>query len=91
MTSYFDFQPATKTFEYLMAGMPVIATKTYENKQVITPLNGVLINDNADSFAQGITTIFHDIESFDEKTIRQTVQNYDWAKIVNSMKENILQ
>ena len=91
MTSYYDYQPATKTFEYLMAGMPVIATKTYENKQVITPLNGVLINDNAVSFAQGITTIFHDIESFDEKIIRQTVQNYDWAKIVNSMKDNILQ
>ena len=30
-TPYYDVQPPTKTFEYLLAGMPVIATATSEN------------------------------------------------------------
>lgn len=91
MTSYYEYQPATKTFEYLMAGMPVIATKTFENKQVVNNLNGVLISDNAESVAEGIAKIYNCMGSFDEKIIRQSVQNYDWAKIVESMKDTILQ
>ncbi|HEY3369692.1 MAG TPA: glycosyltransferase [Prolixibacteraceae bacterium] len=91
MTSYYEYQPATKTFEYLMAGMPVIATKTYANKQIVNHLNGILINDNAESFAEGITKIYTCLGSFDEKTIRLTVQNYNWAVIINSMKDTIIQ
>lgn len=90
LTAYYEFQPATKTYEYLMAGMPVIATKTYENSKVINHINGVLISDNAKSFAEGIEKMYNHSNLFDENEIRFSVQNYTWSLIVNSMKDSIL-
>ena len=53
ITSYYNHQPATKMFEYLFAGMPVVATGTAENRVIINPSNGVLIEDSADGFDSG--------------------------------------
>lgn len=90
ITSYYEFQPATKTYEYLMAGMPVIATNTYENRQVVTQINGVLIQDSPESFAIGVADVFKKLNSFEEAKIRKTVENYEWSKIVQTMKNTIL-
>ena len=90
MTPYYEFQPATKTFEYLMAGMPVIATKTYENKQVVNQQNGVLIKDTPESFAKGIEQMFNQHSFFIENTIRQSVEGYEWSKIIQNMKRALL-
>jgi hypothetical protein len=46
-TDYFDCQPVTKTFDYLLSGMPVIATNTFENKKIINSLNGICITDES--------------------------------------------
>jgi glycosyltransferase involved in cell wall biosynthesis len=90
ITSYFEFQPPTKTFEYLMAGMPVIATQTYENMQVISENNGVLIKDTPESFAEGIRILYNNISSFNEIIIRKSVENYQWSEIIQKMKAMIL-
>lgn len=90
MTPYYNFQPATKTYEYLMAGMPVIATKTHENKSIINHENGILINDSPESFASGIAEIYNNIYSFDENFLRKSVENYNWSRIVRNMKETML-
>lgn len=90
ITPYYEFQPATKTFEYLMAGMPVIATKTYENKLVINQDNGVLISDNPESFAMGINNIYCNLSTFDEDVIRKSVENHKWSSIIKKMEEEII-
>ncbi len=90
ITPYYEFQPATKTFEYLMAGMPVIATQTYENKEVINQTNGVLISDNPQSFANGISQIYNTMDIFDKKKIKQSVEKHEWCTIIQKMKEEIL-
>ena len=54
MTEYYDKQPVTKTYEYLLSGLPAIATATYEHKVIINGSNGVLIDDNPESFAIGL-------------------------------------
>lgn len=87
---YYEFQPATKTFEYLMSGMPVIATQTYENKQIINELNGILINDSPISFANGIHKLYNSIHTFDKNEIKKSVKNYEWERIVDAMKKTIL-
>lgn len=89
-TPYYEYQPATKTYEYLMAGMPVIATKTFENLQVINQQNGLLIEDSPESFASGIAEIYNDKFSFKEELLRKSVENYNWNRIIQSMRETIL-
>jgi len=89
ITPYFEYQPVTKTFEYLMAGMPVIATKTFENKQVVNQLNGILIEDTPESFAKGINEMYNQLYSFDENSLRESVKNYEWGQIIQNMKKTI--
>lgn len=90
ITPYYEYQPATKTFEYLMVGMPVIATQTFENAKIINQNNGVLINDNATSFANGINHIYNSLDFYDEQKIKKTVEAYEWSRIIQKMKEEIL-
>lgn len=46
MVKMFDLQPPTKTFEYLMNGLPVVATRTRANECVVSAANGYLVNDS---------------------------------------------
>jgi glycosyltransferase involved in cell wall biosynthesis len=86
----YDCQPATKTIEYLMAGMPVIATNTYENSLMINNYNGVLINDTPEDFCSGLVNIFNQRNSFNSFNIRKSVEVYTWGNIVNTKLKPIL-
>lgn len=90
MTPYYEYQPATKTFEYLMAGMPVIATGTYENRKVINDINGFVINDDPESFASGLEHIYERQNSYDANKIRESVADYEWEAIISRLKKDIL-
>lgn len=82
ITKYFDNQPPTKTFEYLQAGMPVIATNTKENRKVINKNNGVLVQDNYLEFSKKLSFIIENFTSYNSFVIRQTVEKNTWKKIV---------
>jgi len=90
VTNYYNYQPATKTFEYLMAGMPVIATSTYENKRIINEQNGFNIDDTPEDFANCISNLQHCISKYDEESIRSTVSEYKWEDIVLRMKNEFI-
>jgi glycosyltransferase involved in cell wall biosynthesis len=89
VTPWYEYQPATKTFEYLMAGMPVIATGTFENKKIINEQNGIIITDNPASFANCIELLYDRIDDFDENLIRESVAENNWVTIVSKLKEFI--
>jgi glycosyltransferase involved in cell wall biosynthesis len=83
-TPWYDCQPTTKLFEYMLAGMPVIATNTYENRLIVNTTNGVLINDTPEDFCKGLTNLFTALNSFKSSEIRQSVEAYTWEKIVKT-------
>src|ERR1035437_334192 len=89
VTPWFEYQPPTKTFEYLMAGMPVIATGTYENKKIINDQNGLIIADNPASFANCIELLYDRIDDFSDSIIRESVVEYKWETIISKLKEFI--
>jgi glycosyltransferase involved in cell wall biosynthesis len=89
ITEYYNFQPATKTFEYLLAGLPVIATSTYENEKIINSFNGILIKDNPASFCQGLLSLKNQMKSFDSNEIKLALQDFTWKKIVNNLDKYI--
>jgi glycosyltransferase involved in cell wall biosynthesis len=84
---HYQVQPATKIFEYLLAGMVVIATQTYENTRVINDSNGVLTDDSAEGFAAGLEKLMKKRMSFMSPAIRDGIGEYAWHRIV---AENLL-
>lgn len=85
LTPYYDVQPVTKTFEYLLSGMPVLATATSENKLVINQANGVLTDDTPDGVSKGLSKIYDRRMSYDSDMIRQGSMKYCWGNIVSSL------
>lgn len=90
MTDYYDFQPPTKTFEYIMSGLPCIATKTSENIKVITTENGVLCDDNPESFTNALEKMTLTKSNFNSKLIRESLVDYSWENIVKNTLKPIL-
>lgn len=85
VTPYYDFQPVTKTFEYAMSGLYVIATNTYENRQAIDERNGILIDDSSESFAEALKCIYERRGNFNEQVIRNSLLEYRWDIIENKI------
>ncbi|MEA3499544.1 MAG: glycosyltransferase [Candidatus Marinimicrobia bacterium] len=86
-TEFFDVQPPTKTFEYLLSGMPVVATNTLENVKVINSKNGVLIDDNSEGFYKGLIELNKSRKKYNSSTITKSVEQYKWESIVNNFKK----
>lgn len=82
ITEYFNFQPPTKTFEYLLSGIPCLATNTFENAQIINNTNGMLIRDNPESFSQGLYEIINYNENYNYDEIINSVKDYTWENII---------
>ncbi|MGV8984101.1 glycosyltransferase [Clostridium sp.] len=82
ITKYFNFQPPTKTFEYLLAGLPCLATNTFENAQIVKEVNGVIIKDNPEDFCHGLYKIINNYENYNSCEIVKSVEDYTWENIV---------
>ena len=88
MTSWYEHQPVTKTYEYLLAGLPVIATKTYENRIVLhDEYLSELINDNEDEFSEAIENLNNKLILAGEdlcKDLSKKYNKYTWDNIVSN-------
>jgi len=80
----YDCQPPTKTFEYLLAGLPVIATNTSENAAVITADNGLLIEDTPAAFYEALQRLRNNSGSYSSDRIRTEALKYSWKTIVRA-------
>lgn len=89
---YFEYQPPTKTFEYLLSGIPVIATKTSANKQIVyDDPECILINDTVEDFEMALNLMSKNIESIDYEKIVSRYLEHTWANIVfNILKPYLL-
>ena len=89
MTEYYEHQPATKTFEYILSGLFTLATATYSNREIITKENGILMEDTPESFAKAILEIYSRKDTIDGKVISSTLQEYKWKNLVNNQMKPI--
>lgn len=90
ITEYYEHQPPTKTYEYILSGLKCIATETYENQLVINDINGQLCFDNPKSFALALEKIYHDFDSSDSVSIAKTLENHTWQNIVSKKLQPLL-
>ena len=85
INDFFNVQPPTKTFEYILSGMFTIATNTYENNKIINSKNGILINDNSESFYNALKHIYYNQKKFNSEDIRNTLFKYTWKNIATNI------
>lgn len=90
ITDYYNNQPPTKTFEYILSGLYTIATATDANREVITSDNGILIQDTPEDFARALETIYQKKGTLNERRIRNSLDNYQWKNIVDKYLKPIL-
>ena len=84
---YFDNQPPTKTFEYLLSGMAVLATNTKENKKVMTDQCGVVVGDSVNDVYSGLIQIYHNRFLYNSENIQKAALKYSWEAIVKKKLE----
>jgi len=84
ITPYYQYQPPTKTFEYLISGLPVIATATHANKEIVTSAVSELTDDNADSFCAALVKMNARKNDFDSDQIRKEYEKYTWENVVKN-------
>lgn len=90
ITPYYDNQPPTKTYEYLLSGLICIATSTKENGKIVNEQNGLLIKDNSMDFFRGLENVYVNRLNFKTETIIASVRDCTWEKIVNNKLKQIL-
>lgn len=90
ITSYYNVQPPTKTFEYALSGLFTIATATDENKKVVSPTNGILIEDNAQAFCNALEWLDENRSNLREIEIRQSLVEYRWDLLIKKYMLPIL-
>lgn len=90
ITDYYQYQPPTKTYEYINSGMACVATNTFENQKIINSQNGVLCNDSPESFALSIEYISQNLNFYNSKTIKNTLLNNNWFTIVDQSLKPVL-
>lgn len=90
VTYGYTCQPTTKLYEYLLAGMPVIATNTLENKLAMTSEVGVLIDDKPEDYAQGLEALWEQRDTYNSGNIINLYRESTWKNIVKHNLEPYL-
>lgn len=81
MVPKFDDQQPTKTYDYLVNGLPVIGTATRENRAVLHPDNSVLIDDDEDSIFAGLQVAWRKKDHFQMIDLVQNHARFRWEEV----------
>jgi hypothetical protein len=82
---YFMTQPVTKTCEYLLNGMPVIATSLKEHQLLINSENGVVIEDDITDITYGFKFIFENRHNYSSDKIQLQSVSLSWEYIIDQI------
>lgn len=90
ITDYYNVQPPTKTFEYILSGLYTIATKTTENSAIVNADCGYLIEDTEKDFVNALVYIWNNKALIDSIKIKSALLEYQWGKLVERYMTEIL-
>lgn len=83
LTDYYDCQPPTKTYEYLLGSMIVLATPTTENIKVVNDTNGCISKtDTPQDIAIALQKIYEKRKKYNAHDIYVDSLKYAWEEIV---------
>ncbi|WP_122055919.1 glycosyltransferase family 4 protein [Vibrio sp. Evd11] len=82
-TDFYNLQPVTKTIEYILSGLPVLATDVFYNRKIINDSNGFLTGDNVEELLISMTEIVRIYDEFDPEIIQKNGLVYSWSKVIH--------
>lgn len=84
VTNYYQNQPATKLYEYLLSGMVAISTDTKANIESMNSRNGMLIHDTKEDVCEGLYALYMNRSQYNSIDIVSDAQKYHWKNIVDT-------
>ncbi|MDD5190130.1 MAG: glycosyltransferase [Dehalococcoidales bacterium] len=76
--------------ESLACGTPVVANNVGDMKNIIKPVNGMLLEDNTPALlAGGLRKVLQNPTFYDTAVIRESVIKYDWSHIAAQINREI--
>lgn len=83
VTCYYNHQPPTKTYEYVLSGLYTIATATAANRLLINENNGYIIGDSSTDFTLALEHYFKINNEISEEKIRDSLSFALWHNVVD--------
>lgn len=80
---FFYNQPPTKTYEYLMSGMAVMATPNSLNHILLDKSNGVIFEDTVEGCVWGLKKLYNSLSLYNSDSIVDNPNLYTWKKVVD--------
>jgi glycosyltransferase involved in cell wall biosynthesis len=93
LTPFNDVQPNTKTYEYLINGVPVIATSTKDNVKLLTQTDvpcGIVIGDNADEFERAVAQMINSKDIYNKQAIAEKFSEFEWDNLFRQYLDPVL-
>jgi len=82
ITPYFDCQPPTKVYEYLLSGLAVLATNTKEMKNILEHTSAIMCDDTADSFCCALRDLESQRGLLISESLRESAVENTWSNII---------
>ena len=93
LTPFNDVQPNTKTYEYLINGIPVIATSTKDNVKLLTTSGipcGIVIGDNPKEFERAVGEVLENRSLYDKRAISEKFSEFEWDNLFRTYLDKVL-
>lgn len=89
-TPYYDCQPSTKLFEFLLSGIPVLASSTSENIKIVKGGMGLTYeSDSCISFSKSLGEAINKLINLELNVDCCKVEEFSWEKISFGLKNHI--
>jgi glycosyltransferase involved in cell wall biosynthesis len=93
LTMPYPLQPTTKIYEYLVNGIPVIATATLDNIQMVETSKvpcGVIIKDNAQEVESAVAKIIENRHLYNRSEIAREFNRFEWDNLFDVYLDDAL-
>lgn len=84
ITEYYEYQPATKLYEYFLSGLACIATSTISIKKDMLFDCGVLTKDNPYSVCSSLEALYQNFSNYNSSDIRIKAKRFHWRSIIDN-------
>lgn len=85
VNKYYNHQPPTKIYEYVISGLICISTNTLVASRLINSDNGVISDDDCESLSRAMEKVYVNMNKYEYSKIQSTLMDHHWERIVKDI------